>query len=403
MSEATSKIQRLLESRAGDLRAQGAEMIRSLEDPEVDQWLLSGVTISEVRVPDRTWDMPSGLVDFEHPGVPRPVLLEVLDRTPSDGPAAAAMLDRLRRVVVNGNNLTQVLDVSWLPQLPSVTELVVSGRHPVNWHAWGRPSSLVPAAGLDRLAELPALTWLVVIGLADLDLAALAALPNLRRLTVRWSSVAAGSCDLSASVLERLDLIDVPGLTHLAAAPATLRELHLTELADLAGVGDLSAATGLTNLSVVDCPGVAALPPLPARDGSALRRVRLNCPALTSIAPLGGRRLESLDLTGCAALTSLDGFPETLTGPRLSLCGCAQISDLSAVVAAGAALRCVDLRGLAGVSDVDAFDRLPDLGTLALAGTATNPRTVPATLLSSCTWAHTPDLDLLGRRHRVRP
>lgn len=404
MSEVVEKVRRLLESGAADLRVQGVEMVLTLEDPDVDAWTLSTVETKAVRRYDEDWaedwDLPPGLVELERPRIPLRALLEVLRRTPPDSPASADVSGRLRRLIVYRDDHTTAVDLSWLRDLPVVTDLVVTGQYSLGWHfGWSRLDPF-PVTGVDALAALPALTRLVAIGLTDLDLAALAALPGLRRLTLRKCTVAAGSGDLSGSTVERLDLVEVSGLTDLTP-PATLRELHLADLGDLVGIGDLSAATGLTDLSVLDCPSIAALPPLPA--GPALRRVWLFCPALTSIAPLAGRPLEHLDLTGCAALTDLGGFPERLAGPRLSLAGCTRLTDLSAVVSAGAGLRCVDLRGLAGVTDVTAFDRLPDLGTLALAGTATSPRTVPASLLPSCTWAHTPNLDLLWQRPRVRP
>ena len=226
-------------------------------------------------------------------------------------------------------------------------------------------------ADLDELAVLTALTDVALVGAADVPLDMFARFPALRRLSLYRCTIASGMADLSAGGLLRLDLAKVSGLRALTVPP-TLRELHIDGAPDLTGVDGLAAATSLTRLSCVDATGLAALPPLPP--------------------------LHEIRLSGCTALRSLDGFQAVRNGGSIRLDGCAAIDDLAPLAVSGpVAVTVLDLRGLPALADLTSIAEWPEPGVVALHGTATRPDTVPPGLLP-CTWAHTPDLDVLGPR-----
>jgi hypothetical protein len=388
MTEALAKVRRLLDAGTRAFRAQAAEMVIMLDDPEVDAWVLAGVGLSGTK-DTATWDRPPAS-RLSHRSLSDEAVLAALGRATT---VDAGPIGRLTHLYVGGSDDDDRLDAAPYSRIRSLESIVL--RPPAIWaHNW-RHNALEqsrPVPGLDALADLPALTDLAIVGGAGIDLAVLAGLPHLRRLSLYGCSVTAGAADLSGTALTRIDLGHVPGLAALRVPP-TLHRLEVEALPDLSHVDGLGAGR-LTDLSIVDAPAVTTLPELPA----SVRRVRLGCPQLTSVAPLAGIPLDTLDLTGCAALESLDGV--VAAGTELSLAGCRRLTDLAPLESA-AALRVLDLRDARAVADLAPLDALPELAVIAVHGTATRPDTVPAGLLAACTWAHTPDLDLLGRRGRV--
>jgi hypothetical protein len=410
MNETVRKIERLLEADDRDFRAQGVEMVLALADPDVDEWVLSKVG---VRLDD---DEP-GHGEVWHDQFDAPHILRLLERASAGSGPARRIREQLTFLRLDGAEDLPALDhLAALPGLSGLRIWPTDGRgHAEHW------ANRLPLTGLDRLAALPDLELLVLAGTDLDDLRPLADLPALRRLALNACGLTDTS-GLDRTALTSLRVDHAPGLATLRLPP-TLRSLTVNELPDLTELPDLAGCTALEELTITDAPRLADLSPLAAAlaSGAPLRRVRLGLSALTtvdalagatglthvdlggcerleSIRALAGRPLAGVDLTGCAALADLDGFPARLEADHLSLAGCAALTDIGAVAPAGAALTTVDLRRTAALADLGPLAALPGLRVAAVWGGATRPDLVGDDVRRRCTWARQPLFDLFRAR-----
>ncbi len=441
MTGIIAKIEKVLASGDPAYRAQAVEMILTLADPAVDDWVLTNTTIGRqgprrLDARGKRWSL-NGPGDGrwlerdqewpEHDLVPMTDLLPILRRAPAGSGPAAAIRDELRhlRLAQRYQDQDHGLDASVVTGLTGLTGLDLSHYadawaelHEIYENRYRRRA---PVTGLTALAELPALALLAVHSADRLDLGPLAEVTTLRTLTLIACDIA-GAERLPETPITRLEIAYAPGLTTLRL-PATLRELHLRSTHDLVTL-DASACTALEEIIVEDAPNLTDITTLAtaAANGSPLRRVTLEaamlsavdalagidtleavdlsgCAALTSIAPLGGRPLAEIKLAGCANLGALDGFPAALGAAELSLSGCAALTDLTPILAA-TDLTTLDLRDAASVTDLAPLADLPGLRVVAIRGTGVPPGAAPPALAPLCTWARNPDLGLLGARPR---
>lgn len=441
MTGIIAKIEKVLASGDPAYRAQAVEMILTLADPVVDDWVLTNTTIARqgprwLAAGGNRWSL-NGPGDGrwlehdqewpQHDLVPVMDLLRILRRAPADSLPAAAVRDELRhlRVAQPFRDMDHGLDAGVVTGLTGLTGLDLyhyadawADLHDTHENRYRRRA---PITGLAALAELPALALLAVHSADRLDLGPLAEVKTLRTLTLIACDIA-DTESLPETPITRLEIAYAPGLTTLRL-PATLRELHLRSTHDLVTL-DATACTALEEIIVEDAPNLTDITTLAtaAANGSPLRRVALEaatlsaidalagidtlevvdlsgCAALTSITPLGGLPLAGIKLAGCASLRSLDGFPAALGAAELSLSGCAALTDLTPILAA-TDLTTLDLRDAASITDLAPLAGLADLRVVAARGTGVPPGATPPALAPLCTWARKPDFDLLGARPR---
>ncbi|MEZ4358711.1 MAG: hypothetical protein R3B48_00910 [Kofleriaceae bacterium] len=123
------------------------------------------------------------------------------------------------------------------------------------WRAESKPREV---QNLDVLSTLTGLEHLIIANTSGVDVAAIAALPRLRRLELSVTDVV-DLAPLASSPLETLYVAVAP-LAHVTKLPPTLRRLHLEDLPALASVEGLAKLPALEELYV----GGVRLTELPA-------------------------------------------------------------------------------------------------------------------------------------------
>lgn len=445
MSEIQAKVEKLLASDDAAYRQQAIELILTLADPTLDESVLATTQVTTMAMESlgldgRLWTYMSKYEgngrwldhhhqELQHGYAPLAVLLQILARAPLDHPTARRLREQLRhpRIHPADSDSTQHgITAALLAGLTGMTGLTGLDLRPHRYAEAREPHEIRyqrrgPISGLATLAGLPTLALLAVHGADRLRVAELAEVTSLRTLTLIACDIADAD-GLRKLPLTRLEIAYAPGLGTLRL-PATLRELHIRNTHDLVTV-DATACSALEEVIVENAPNLTDIASLTAaaEGGSPLRRVRLQakelrsidglagvdtleeidlsgCAALTSIEPLHGRPLAFIGLEDCGSLRSLDGFPATLHAETLSLAGCVALTDLTSIGGATRLTR-LDLRGAAAISDLSPLSDLPELRVAAVWKTAVPPREAPPVLAPLCTWAEKPDLDLLSARPR---
>ncbi len=282
-----------------------------------------------------------------------------------------------------------VRDLGALRALTSLRALEVSSAP-----ALASLAGLEPCAGLERVR----LDWCPQ--LASLD--ALAAARSLRALELRSCNALTSLAPLDGlASLTKLVVSHTP-LTDLdALAACDLRAVDLAHAPALRSLAGLRGTRGLTALVLANAPELRSLDGVEGNEG--LERVSISrCAALGSVRALArAPKLTSLQLTGAAALASLAGVEGCAALVECVVEG-APIEGVGELAGKPELAR-VSLRGCARVSDVSPLAALPKLRALVLTGTAVDRSSLDANLRRVASFARDAELKRLEAKPPPAP
>lgn len=259
-----------------DVRVQGVELLRSLDDPSLFDAMLQGTAHAtvplyegggqaDVIVPGQYFHA----VRLDHRSALRSMCWQVLAAAPAQS-AFASLRDRIRVVQLRESDLGGPVDLGLLSLPEGLRVLHIHTTHPIT-----------RLGGLRRFTQLESLKIASCKLPEGLD--AIADMPGLRSLDVQWVTVTASSQPLTMPDLETLTIAGFASLSLSAMRLPSLHTLSLNNYPDR----DLAALQNLPSLRVLDVSlnaancslhGIAALP--------SLQRLRFTGSNLQTLKPL---------------------------------------------------------------------------------------------------------------------
>lgn len=389
-----ARLKRLLLARDVDQVLQGVQLAAALDDADVYEALLSGVTWSEGWVHRRRWRGP-GLVGnalFTGTRPAQPYLDLALTLLVAHSPLQA-LKEQVVALRLEASHGGEGPPLAWLPldglqRYPNLRELAVVGPTRLgSLEPLGRCPSLIRLSLQERIqlsGDLRALGSSAT--LAELDLRGAAPLDALGALGSLRILRAHGSQTERLDFVQQLDALQQLTLSseRLASVGGLADHPRLASLTlyGLAAIVDLSAIATLQDLQHLELEGCA---PLPGLDG--LRQLQrgilwplgwsdLSCLAGSTLTELDLHLRDEISLLGLSELprlrilrlmstasASLRGLPARLT--RLELRGRFDLTTLPPTH--------VEHLSLVGARDLSLLARLEGLVSLQLEGTTTAP------------------------------
>lgn len=227
-------------------------------DPALVDWALGPVTVERLGESKyRRWKFGDACAP-EHPSLDVASLMRLAAAGTSK--KCAALRAALSSVCLEGDPYGDLLDVSSLRGATGIRTLRIYGYEIDPLWEWRAESEPREVRNLDVISTLTGLQHLILGVTRGVDIAAIARLPQLRRLELSATDVADLS-PLAATKLESLFVAASPALERIETLPRTLRRLHLEDLPALTSVTALAELPALEELYVggVSLTGLPAL------------------------------------------------------------------------------------------------------------------------------------------------